>query len=112
MSGGHYDYQEWKIREVSENVAGDLSGPPDPERLWIPKDMALSNLVRELGEELFNICHDVDYHICGDTSIEDTTEYTGKKLERLFAILERAEAARLVEMRNRSMVPIHIKHPR
>lgn len=49
MSGGHYDYQEWKIREVTESVAEDLSGPPDPDREWIPKDQALADLVRSMA---------------------------------------------------------------
>lgn len=75
MSGGHYDYQEWKIREVTESVAKDLSGPPDPNREWIPKDQALADLVRSMGEALYEVCHDVDYHICGDTTLGDIDEY-------------------------------------
>lgn len=93
MSGGHYDYQDFKIKEVTEAVSGDLSGPPEPDREWLPKDQTLADLVRKVGELLFGICHDVDYHICGDTVIRDMDAYRMEQIAKLEAIAEKAARA-------------------
>ncbi len=109
MSGGHYDYDEWKIKDVAERCATDLASDPDPERPWIPKDPILAELVRTLGEELFGIVHAVDYHISGDSDIGDLTEFRRLAINKLEANVKaikrmhfRAaidEAARLAELK-------------
>jgi len=89
MSGGRYDYEQNKIRRVTEDVAKDLAGPADPHRPWLPKDQVLASLVEEMGSVLYSVCNDVDRHVSGDSEIPDIRWYRVCVMDHFRAILDR-----------------------
>lgn len=88
MSGGHYDYEEFRITEVTERVAADLRCPENPEKPWMINDPVLGDLVSEVGQALYEVVHGLDYHICGDAEIKDKDEFRRDFKRKLKRILE------------------------
>lgn len=64
MSGGHWDYEQFRLRDLVERVADD-------EQLLKEFGPELGELVREVGNALGDTIHALDWHLSGDTVIQN-----------------------------------------
>ena len=75
MSGGHFDYVQYRITE------GLLEFGSDKEvKKRFP---TLSKKLRHLSLFLVEILHDIDWDLSGDSSIEDDKEFEKESLKQL-----------------------------
>ena len=75
MSGGHWDYDQFKMRNVLECVALDVE-----VKVRFPK---LSRELRRLGYTLEMVVHDLDWDLSGDTKIADDGDFEHRAIEVL-----------------------------
>ena len=75
MSGGHFDYQGFKLREILENISTD-------EKVASRWPM-LSKALGALGPLLDDLEHEMDWDLSGDSSIEDDEAFDRKSMEQL-----------------------------
>jgi hypothetical protein len=62
MSGGHWEYSHLRLREILEEIADDKTVKQE-----FPK---IAKTFKELSSVLYEIVHDLDWHISSDTIIE------------------------------------------
>lgn len=74
MSGGHFDYNEWRVRDTIDSVAADKAF----ER-WPRTRQAL----RALAPVLYQIIREADYDICADTGIHDDMAWDDENIRKL-----------------------------
>ena len=75
MSGGHWDYNHHQIRECLEAVADDKDIRKD-----FPK---LAKTFKNLSVVLYDIVHDLDWHLSGDTTIHNPEEFAFEATKKL-----------------------------
>jgi hypothetical protein len=81
MSGGHWDYQQYRVREYLEAVG-------DEE--YVRKEFPLvAEAYTELSALLYQNIKDLDWYICGDTAIHNPKEFEKAFFERLKTISEK-----------------------
>jgi hypothetical protein len=75
MSGGHWEYNQHNVRELCDEVARDKYAQQVSQRI--------TKLVGNVGEVLYDIIHDLDWHISGDATIHDPKDFERVYLYRL-----------------------------
>lgn len=75
MSGGHWGYDEFKLREVLERVADDVA-----VKARFP---SLAIELQAMGALLYEIAHELDYDLSGDARIEDDAAFEREALRKL-----------------------------
>lgn len=75
MSGGHWNYDQHKMEYFMDAVANDGH--------VIQRFPKLAQTFRALGETLGKIAHDLDWDICGDSSINDDAAFESRAIEML-----------------------------
>ena len=80
MSGGHWDYGQFRMQEVLEMVSRDSAVV-----LRFPK---VAGVLSALATKLGSLVHELDYDISGDTTIDDERAWEDQ------ALLTLAEALR------------------
>ena len=75
MSGGHWDYSQYKIADDLHHIACDASA-----KIRWPK---LTTVLDALGEALGEIIGDMDYDLSGDSTINDDHEFEMLALQKL-----------------------------
>ena len=75
MSGGHWQYVGYQIRDACETIEQDEYMQKNCPRL--------SRVVGELGRILYDIEHEADWHLSDDSYIENWAEWETKMLARL-----------------------------
>ncbi len=80
MSGGYFDGDEYKIKATCEDIARENEFKKD-----LPK---FAKLLNSIGDILYSIIKDYDYHISGDTYIKDLKSFEKKSIERIKSILK------------------------
>jgi hypothetical protein len=92
MSGGHFDYEDWHIKEIAEKIAQDLEyndisydNPViiDGQKKYgyqLESDIVefMKKAVHQL-QQLSTIVHEYDWMISGDTGPETFRERVGVK---------------------------------
>ena len=76
MSGGHFDYKDYGVRDLICDVSHDVK-----------KDSKiLSKVVKDVGTWLTDLIYELDYHYAGDTEIDDFRKTETKYLRKLESI--------------------------
>jgi len=75
MSGGHWDYGQFRMQEVLEMVSRDSDVV-----LRFPQ---VAGVLHALSTELGNLVHELDYDLSGDSSISDDREWEVQALLKL-----------------------------
>lgn len=83
MSGGHFGYGGFRIQQAMNAVAED----EDVKARW-PK---LAQMFEVLAEELYNLEHDIDWCLSGDTSIDDDAEFDRVSVEKVLTLVQLAQ---------------------
>jgi len=81
MSGGHWDYSHFRIRDGLENVGEDGN-----IILRFPK---LAQVFRDLAGFMDDTINDLDYDLSGDTEIENDKDFEEKAIRELLKILSK-----------------------
>lgn len=89
MSGGHWDYNNFRLSEILHDVGED-----GHVVLNFPK---AAQIFRDLAEVLDSAIHDLDWHICGDTEIENFTKFEEKLIEDLGKVISKKFKVRVYE---------------
>jgi hypothetical protein len=75
MSGGHWDYSHHQIRECLEAVADDKT---------IREDFpTIARAFKELSAVMYEIVHDLDWHLSGDTTIHDPKKFEKEAVNKI-----------------------------
>lgn len=90
MSGGHWNYRQYSIRDNLTDVGrdGDVI-------LRFPK---LAHIIRNLGEVLEKIIHELDYDLSGDSSIDDDLKFEEYSINMIAEILEKKYKIKVYEI--------------
>lgn len=75
MSGGKWDYKQEELKEILERVAYDMRGMKITPRLSVVMD--------SLAEKLEEVIHDLDWHLCGDTHIDDFEKFEEDAIKKI-----------------------------
>jgi len=75
MSGGHWDYCQYRIEEYLDRVGTD--------GYVIMRFPKLAQVLRDLGVQLNSIVHDLDWDISGDTIIDNDKEFEEASIKKL-----------------------------
>jgi hypothetical protein len=75
MSGGHWDYSQYKVRDTLESVSYDTEIAKRFPRL--------SSVMKELSTTLYDIINDLDWDLSGDTIINNDTEFENNALNSI-----------------------------
>lgn len=75
MSGGHWDYQGFKLKDILEQIGND---PQVKERF--PK---LAGILPKLGDILYEMEHDLDWDLSHDQYIENDKAFESKIIASL-----------------------------
>jgi len=75
MSGGQWDYENYRILDVCRRVSED-------EKI-IQRFPILSSEIMKLGLVLDKILHDLDWDLSGDTCIKNDEEFENAALAQL-----------------------------
>lgn len=79
MSGGHWNYSGYKIKELLESIGND-----DKVKERFPK---LSSVFIKLGDILSEIEKDLDWDITGDSTIKNDTAFETNSIDKLSDVL-------------------------
>lgn len=79
MSGGHWDYEGFRMRNHLENIGADRE-----VKKRFPK---LAKVLRELAIVLGNIDHDLDWDLSFDQTIKDDKKFEEKVIQKLQKIV-------------------------
>lgn len=83
MSGGTFDFQDRKLQDIAETLRDNPNIP-----------YGTREAVCDILEIVGRVLHSIDYHISGDTEIEDWEQDIGESLEELSIICKEAELMR------------------
>lgn len=75
MSGGHWDYSQYRLEEYLQNVGNDGQ--------VVQRFPTLAKVLLNLGTSLSQIVHDLDWDISNDTSIKDDRAFEDESLFKL-----------------------------
>jgi hypothetical protein len=80
MSGGHYDYVEYRLNDIVDKVDEDLNrlGVVDEWGYVFEVEPEVVEVMKQVREEclaLFDKIHNLDYVISGDSGIDILTKY-------------------------------------
>lgn len=67
MSGGHFSYVGYRLRDALEMIAGD----EDVKQRW----PALASLLESLGDILYKMEHEIAWDLSGDSQIPDDAAF-------------------------------------
>ena len=90
MSGGHWDYEQFRVRECMQNVGED-----GQVIIRFPK---LAQVMRDLGEVLEDIIHDLDWDLSGDTEIDDDPAFEASAIRSIGAVISKKYKIRVYEI--------------
>lgn len=91
MSGGHWDYEQNRIRNVLEIVGNDGK--------IIQKAPKIAQVYRSLATILENNMHAMDYDLCSDSEIEDWKSFEKKFIEQLGKAINQKYFVRIYEVK-------------
>ena len=72
MSGGAFDYQEYRLEEIAEDLYKEAGTHAEEHGLTIRQQKRYRRLATHL-KDLRRVLREVDYALCGDTN-HDTCE--------------------------------------
>lgn len=78
MSGGHWDYEEGRLRDVLERVADDV--------LIRERFPMLAKRLSLLGNRLYEVIHALDYDLSGDAGIKDDHAFELEAIRKLYVL--------------------------
>lgn len=87
MSGGHWNYSNHEIKEHLCEIGND--------GYMIRRFPRLADIMHNLGVQLDDIIHEIDWDFSGDSSIDDDKEFEKKAIKMLIEAL--ALEARMVD---------------
>lgn len=90
MSGGHWDYCQYRITEGLSTIGNDGS-----VILRFPK---LAQVFRDFSKVLGDIIYELDWDISGDASIKDDREFEQIALQALGKAMRRTYTMRIYEV--------------
>lgn len=80
MSGGYFSGDEYKIKLYCDDISREHE---------IKKDLPeFTNLLSSIGNVLYEIITEYDYHISGDAIIENIKSFEKESIEKLNSILK------------------------
>lgn len=82
MSGGHFDYSGFKLRDILEEIASD----EEVKTRWPLLAAAFASLAPVLSD----LDHDIDWDLSGDSSVGDDTEFDRKSIGKLVDVVLKA----------------------
>jgi len=75
MSGGHWNYQDVNLTELLVEISDDT---------YIIADFpSLTEKLTALGKVLEEVLHDLDWHVSGDTCIDNKAEFQVNCINKL-----------------------------
>jgi Flp pilus assembly protein CpaB len=77
VSGGRWDYQQYRLRDVTESVATDVEVARRFPRL--------AATLRQVGETVKDVMHDLDYDLSGDSEIRDDKAFEQQAIDKIQA---------------------------
>jgi hypothetical protein len=91
MSGGHWDYKQFEVRDGLQMVGND--------RQIIQKAPKIAQIYRSLATILEDNMHQMDYDLSGDSSIEDWKAFEKKFIEQLWKAIKQKYFVRIYEVK-------------
>lgn len=99
MSGGHWNYDQYRILDLISNLTFNLANLNEEDEeykdieleLLLKKIPLLNNVAIEIGRWFFDYIHDLDYHLEGDTIIDCPKDYEDDMIIRLKKIIKDIE---------------------
>lgn len=97
MSGGHFDYQEWRIEDIADEIEQRIVNSENPENVgeeqrWciVESSEALKEMKRGLKiiRQAYIYAHRIDYLFSGDDCEESFVRRTRKELANLESTFE------------------------
>lgn len=82
MSGGHWDYSGFKLQNILENIAED----EEMKARWPD----LAELFSDLGPVLYEIEHELDWHLSGDSIIKDNRKFSDAAIWKILEVAMKA----------------------
>lgn len=83
MSGGHFDGQEWQLEYIIERITEDEDFKKD-----LPE---LRNILTALSVTMKTIIRDYDYHLSGDSYINDIRSFEKNAITHLKTVLDKED---------------------
>lgn len=90
MSGGHWDYSQFKIRDALEDVGKD-----GRVLLRFPK---LSQIMRDFSTLFEQVIHDLDYDLSDDSYIDNDEKFEQKFIEKIGKIVKKKYKVRVYDV--------------
>ena len=91
MSGGHWEYSHYKIKDMLDEIGMDGG--------LILKAPKLANIYRQLATLLENTTYELDYHFSGDTEITNWKAFEAEFVERLGKIIKEKLKLKVYEVK-------------
>lgn len=79
MSGGHFNYEDVRFRTLIEELEDDLQN--------YDLQINLIKFINEIGLTLCQLLHDLDWHVSGDSLIEDQNKFLERYKEKFLEII-------------------------
>lgn len=89
MSGGHWNYEGFKLKDVLEQIGND---PSVKERF--PR---LSAIFPKLANVLYEIEHDLDWDLSNDSAIENDKTFEGKAIADILEAVKGPERRKMMD---------------
>lgn len=94
MSGGHWDYNQYRMREILEGVG--LDGQV------ILRFPGLAHVFRILARDLEKVIHDLDWDLSSDAEIKDDAAFEKAAIEKIMAALGQEYRVKVYEIKGES----------
>lgn len=94
MSGGHWDYNQYRVREILEGIG--LDGQV------IMRFPGLAHVFRILARDLEKIIHDLDWDLSCDTEIADDAAFEKAAIEKIMTALGQEYRVKVYEIKEAS----------
>lgn len=95
MSGGHFDYLQYRVSELADHLQEIIESPSDYE-----KDLLQDSNVKQALYDAYEHCrlafifvHELDYLLSGDTGVDSFKERIIERLKNLVKEIENVKTS-------------------
>lgn len=89
MSGGHWDYEQERFNSFLDSIDEENDSYSNTVlREAIEQMPELHSKMMEVAKLFYEYLHDLDWHICSDTEIDNFSKYQKKMLKKLEKIIK------------------------
>lgn len=95
MSGGHFDYLQYRVSELADHLQAIIESPSEYER-GVLQDDNVKQAIYDAYEHCrlaFIFAHELDYLISGDTGVDTFKERIIKRLTDLVKDIENVKTS-------------------